>query len=319
MSIFINIVAWEDPTLIKTISSAIENADKADDLIFSFALAYKNIPDLSFLDKNKYHLIMFDPDNRPGVWKARQLANEFYNGETYYLQVDSHTSFKQGWDTYYKYQIEDIRAKEQIEKVLISGLHFGERIIDWRWRIQRVGESIGTPSKNDMFTFIIKGKRNATLWKDIEKNYVTLKSLQGGFIFADGSFAEEVKINRLNFHDEELVLSFTAFMKGWLFFCTSKCFMFHETIDYFVHLKENNLFVNDNNKRYSSTKYIDPESRLFSMNTAVLYNDQSVYKVAGAVKTPKEFWDFIDLSDQYDSLHAEFIELLLFLGNPDSL
>lgn len=318
MSIFINIASWEDPTLIKTIKSAIQNADQPDDLIFSFALAYKNIPDFSFLNKDKYHLVMFDPENRPGVWKARQLANEFYNGENYYLQIDSHTIFNQGWDTYYKNQIEEIKINEKINKVAISGLHFGEAPINWKWSVRKVGR-MNKDSKPVNFAFIIEDDANVSLWKDIEQNYVPIKSVQGGFIFSDGLFAEEIKINRLNFHDEEPMLTFTAFMKGWSIFCVRKCFMFHDTVKYFDHLVANNLFISDNNTRYSSTKYIDHDDRLFSMNNAVIYNDYSVYKVIDPVKTLKEFWIFIELYNEYLDIESDFIELLPIFINLENV
>jgi len=101
-SIFIQIPSYRDFELNKTIASAVNNASGENKLHFgihqcllfdSEIVINTNYPDwvkIDFVDS-------IAPENI-GLQKARYIANEFYNDEDYYFQIDAHMRFVKNWD-----------------------------------------------------------------------------------------------------------------------------------------------------------------------------------------------------------------------------
>ena len=98
MSIFISVASYRDPHLQLTLKSAVENASNPSGLFFGIVNqdVARNEVDYSFLPD--YSLIKIHPRNARGVGLARSKAMSLYNGEDYFLQVDSHTQFVKNWD-----------------------------------------------------------------------------------------------------------------------------------------------------------------------------------------------------------------------------
>ena len=101
MKIFISIASYQDPMLTSTILSAYENADLPQNLIFGICDQSSESIDLdnfSFKDQIKYDLV--DPVISEGPCWARTRVQRMFENEDYYLQIDSHMQFKEGWDSY---------------------------------------------------------------------------------------------------------------------------------------------------------------------------------------------------------------------------
>jgi hypothetical protein len=101
-SIFIQIPSYRDFELNKTIASAVNNASGINNL--SFGVHNCILFDGEIEVKTDYpewvtinSATSIAPQNI-GLQQARYLANEFYNGEDYYLQIDSHMRFVENWD-----------------------------------------------------------------------------------------------------------------------------------------------------------------------------------------------------------------------------
>jgi hypothetical protein len=98
MSIFISIASYRDPELERTIKSALDNAACPEELYFGVVLQEleKFEPDLSWVPR--LNLMKIHPRFARGAGFARAKGMELYNGEDYYLQIDSHTMFEKNWD-----------------------------------------------------------------------------------------------------------------------------------------------------------------------------------------------------------------------------
>ena len=96
-SIFVQIAAYQDYELPRTIIDCIKNSSKENTINFGVHLCYEqdniSVPDLSNIKFEK----SMSPKNM-GVGIGRNIANSFYDGEDYYLQIDSHMRFDPGWD-----------------------------------------------------------------------------------------------------------------------------------------------------------------------------------------------------------------------------
>ena len=103
MSIFVQIPSYRDFELNKTIASAVTNASGLNKL--SFGIHNCILFDGEIEVKKDYpkwvtvnSTTSLAPNNI-GVNISRSIANEFYDGEDYYFQIDSHMRFVKDWDT----------------------------------------------------------------------------------------------------------------------------------------------------------------------------------------------------------------------------
>jgi|SaaInlStandDraft_5_1057022.scaffolds.fasta_scaffold24251_2 [Skp1-protein]-hydroxyproline N-acetylglucosaminyltransferase len=97
--IFVSIASYRDPQLIETVNSLLNNC--SDSSTLSIVICEQNDPTDTFSYNNKLSNIsmlrMPSKLARGPCW-ARYLIQQKWQGEQYYLQIDSHTRFVQDWD-----------------------------------------------------------------------------------------------------------------------------------------------------------------------------------------------------------------------------
>ena len=113
--IFVSIASYRDPQLFETLSSLITMCDHPEKL--SVVICEQNDPSDTFSMKefiaNKCVptiITMNSKDARGPCW-ARYLIQQHWEGEQYYLQIDSHTRFVQSWDTKLRQDIKTLPEK----------------------------------------------------------------------------------------------------------------------------------------------------------------------------------------------------------------
>mgnify|MGYP003385973161 CR=1 FL=1 len=97
--IFVSVASYRDPQLIPTIQNMINMANKPE--ILRIVVCEQNDVNDKFTLPNMSHveIIRMDSHDARGPCYARYLIQQKYGGEQYYLQIDSHTRFVNGWDT----------------------------------------------------------------------------------------------------------------------------------------------------------------------------------------------------------------------------
>lgn len=99
-SIFISIAAFCDPLLEFTIRSALTQASRPEKVFIG--LVEQQVPALRLRIPEPYaqqlRSVQIDPLQARGPCWARAVAMSLYQGERWFLQVDSHTWFEPGWD-----------------------------------------------------------------------------------------------------------------------------------------------------------------------------------------------------------------------------
>lgn len=99
-SIFISIAAFCDPLLEFTIRSALTQASRPEKVFIG--LVEQQVPALRLRIPEPYaqqlRTVQIDPLQARGPCWARAIAMSLYQGERWFLQVDSHTWFEPGWD-----------------------------------------------------------------------------------------------------------------------------------------------------------------------------------------------------------------------------
>ena len=89
--------------MVSTICSAYQNASDKDASRFGVCDQSDKpvkVHELTFAKQIKYEHV--DPVFAKGPCWARHRAQSFYQGEDYFLQIDSHTQFLPDWDSLFE-------------------------------------------------------------------------------------------------------------------------------------------------------------------------------------------------------------------------
>ena len=97
--IFIQIAAYRDPELLKTLRDCIDKAAKPKNLVFSLCWQHDENESLEeFAHDKRFKVIDVDYRKSQGVCWARNLLQKQYDGEEFRLQLDSHHRFVKNWE-----------------------------------------------------------------------------------------------------------------------------------------------------------------------------------------------------------------------------
>ncbi len=99
--ILIEIAAYRDDELPKTVANLLEQAKHPERLRFAIVHQYgPETEDLldQYRDDGRFRVHAMPWHEARGVGVARQLSDRLYDGEDFYLQIDSHMRAEQDWD-----------------------------------------------------------------------------------------------------------------------------------------------------------------------------------------------------------------------------
>jgi hypothetical protein len=247
-TIFISVASYRDPELQSTLADMIDKAEKPERL--HFGIVYQGTdrerPDLSFLPK--YSLISMHPRDARGVGFARSKAMSLYQGETYFLQIDSHMRFVENWD---RLVIKQLKEAQQLtkNKVILSSfpapysIEGKETII----HTKQVGDWAVNPTKQKVI--LRKSREWGAERVDFDDPQRSLPELSNtvlaGFIFTYGEIIDDVPYDPdISFFGEEICFAARAWTKGWDIYSPSKTICYH-----FYHRGGYKKVWNDNNIR----------------------------------------------------------------------
>lgn len=281
--IFINIASFRDPSLPLTIKSALITADNPENLVFALGMQYytDEIPDLSFIESSQLKTIYWDPDNRPGVIGVRHAVSNLMSDEKYFLMSDSHMIFKKSWDTKLKSDLKDLESRSA-NKVIISGC--GSKDDQPHYH---------TNNYSIQSNFSINSKKN----KRVEKHgpYTRDYHMDCSHFFCDSNFIRYVGLDPYsNFIQEELYLSWKAFVSGWDVY-----------VPYGILAEQNphwyfNIVWGGDRESRTYTNKKDLKENEIELMLAMMHN-LGKYSVSNPSRSPRDFWHFVGAGDIYDS------------------
>lgn len=283
MSIFISIASYEDPTLLKTIKSALDNADRPKEIVFGLGLQYEVLPDLSEFNKDQIRTIHYDPKTRPGLIRIRYEISKLLKKEKYFLTIDSHTRFVPGWDTEFKNILKEVQGGTDTRDVIIFALEkYGDEIMTSRFVPEIYDESYQKSKGLPEFVFNpvpVNGRATALT----EVNPIPfMRSTQ---TFMESRYIKTVGLDPFSHKTQETAyLSFKAFISGWDVYQYHKQLLIHDDSEYMKA-----VWDGDRSNRKNGT-YEDRDLTEYELSLAYIYNDYSKYAVKNAKRSPKEFW-----------------------------
>ena len=222
MSIFVSIASFIDPLLEFTLDGLFEKAQNADDIKVGL-VDQSNQDNRSWLRNKPYwkniRYVNIDPIDARGACWARSLIFSLYEGENYFLQIDSHTHFSNNWDSIL---IQEIKKLSHIDRPIITtyppSFDFDENNNPYPIYPPSDAVLVMRPSMDKKLT-----DTSATLLFKLEhargSDFVEGFHVAGGFIFTFGSFVENIPYDPyMYFHGEEQNIALRAYTNGWTIF-----------------------------------------------------------------------------------------------------
>lgn len=228
MKIFVNIVSYRDPLLWDTINSCLDNCSDPGRLHFGIVDQSDSEYDIQkHYARDQITYFHMSPKYSRGPCWARSMAYSFYNGQDYFLQVDSHTVFDKNWDTKLLNTLAECQ-KENIKSILSSYPPEFQFVDDTVVKNSTVGivtifrpkDDAAITEENPSFSF----KGYTVRGTDPVKGF----HIAGGFIFGPAEFISQVPYDpAMYFLGEEQNLAVRAWTSGWDIYQTSDIPVYH--------------------------------------------------------------------------------------------
>lgn len=230
MSIFISIASYSDILLERTIRRALETANRPDELRFGVvdqSILLPNSTPIANICSGQIRYVNIHPKDARGCCWARSIAMSLYSDEDWFMQIDSHTDFDQGWDTYFINYANILDLKNN--PGVISMYPPGFEMVDNVGVLQPCKDAVlfnivvgDSEFKNDLptlpFIGTIKPKNEPLMGFHVA----------GGCIFSTGSFVNKFPYDPwFYFIGEEQSMSVRLYTHGWNIFHTPSPPVYH--------------------------------------------------------------------------------------------
>ena len=234
-SIFVQIPAYRDLELIRTVSDCIAQSSGTLQINFGIHNCFLLNEEVDFdYPTQKWvdirHMNSRAPENI-GLQLSRKIANDFYRGEDYYFQIDSHTRFMKDWDVSLTKTINLYRAMGITKPLITQYPASYEYLEDMTERLSPSRDieninfyptRIGFHENIEQFTTTRIPSQTAM---SVSPWCSYTASISGGFVFAEGDFASITPNPKIAFWGEEPLIAMRSFTNGF-----DLVTPFHETI-----------------------------------------------------------------------------------------
>lgn len=226
-TIFISIASYRDPELLPTLRDCIANAKNPKRL--KFGICWQHDEDESmeeFKNDPRFKIINVPYFESKGTCWARNMIQELYSNETYYLQLDSHHRFIKDWDATLIKMLKSLQKKNHQKPLLTAYLPGFDPKNDPDSRINECWSLEFDRYLPEGPIFIKPHTIND--WQKLKSPFPS-KFLSGHFIFTLGQWAKEVRYDPYYyFHGEEPSLAARSFTHGYDLFHPHKVTIWHE-------------------------------------------------------------------------------------------
>ncbi len=293
-TIFIGIAAYCDPLLKSTILDALRKAKHPERLYFGVVEQNKLEDCLtieSFEVPQQIRYFNIDPIQSRGVCWARALTMSLYQGENWFLQIDSHMLFEQDWDlTFIQYA----------QGCSIKNPHFVISSYPNPFVIEN-GELIPKPITDKVISHVVAGNSEFSNDSLILKfsGIVTPSDtpilgfhIGAGCLFAPGKFVEHFPYDpQLYFHGEEQSLAARLFTRGWDIFHIPRMPIYHlyETVN--APTRQKHWDESHNRTRTHNYALLLKQAEYRLKNILLGQGDLGIYGL-GSVRTMAQYADF---------------------------
>jgi len=222
-SIFISIAAYRDPQLVPTVLNCIEKAGNPERLRFGICWQRdKEEAVLPFREDPRFRILEVSWQESKGACWARAEIMKLWQGEDWFLQLDSHCRFANGWDEMLLRAAADTGSEKPVLSTYPAPFTPGENEILTDGPLQvafRAFTADGIPQL-----------RPQPLPEHHKTRHpLRARFLSAGFLFTCGRFAQDVPYDpELYFMGEEPAMSVRAFTHGYDLFHPTETILWHD-------------------------------------------------------------------------------------------
>jgi len=215
-SIFVQIPAYRDFELPKTIKDCINKSSGNNKIRFGVHNCVAFEDEVIVPERASVSIKTSIAPKNIGLQQSRHIANEFYDGEDYYFQIDSHMRFVKNWDEI---------CVQAVVKYQDMGL---EKPLVTQYPPSYVYDDNGQEQYDENLTFCQTGIWFGENIKQFEETLIPtqtakvlsddcgfIKSVSGGNIFTIGEFAYIEPNPKIAFWGEEPLIAARAFTHGF--------------------------------------------------------------------------------------------------------
>jgi len=305
-TIFIAIAAYCESELVSTIESCLEKAMRPENLRFGICLQYDNNggPEMqenclnSYLVDERFRIIKYDYSQSQGGCWARNLVQEMYQGETYTLQVDSHTQLIEGWDAVLIQMVDNLPSA----KPLITGFPALYTRDDCDQIILSHLQGLNTVATTIAESWSEEG------WIHHPQNLIPenntfprrTRFISGAFVFTLGQWNDEVRQDPEHFYTgEEFALALRSYTQGYDLFDPSQIVLWHRS-----HPAPSRKYWDDNVESATLERHNKAITRLKLLMHGDPEHELGRYGL-GEVRTLDDYRIFSGLDFQSYSVHPD--------------
>jgi hypothetical protein len=221
--IFVSIAAYRDPQLVPTIEDCIAKAHYPERLRFGICWQHSPGEDtLPFFSDDCFRILAVDWRESKGACWARSEVMGLWRGEEWFLQIDSHCRFAEGWDAKLIAEAEQTGSSKPILSTYASPFTPGGDEILAEGPLQMALQGFTDDGIPYMKPIAIPD------WQGLSRP-LRARFLSAGFLFARGGFVEELGYDpELYFLGEETAMTLRAFTHGYDIFHPFETILWHD-------------------------------------------------------------------------------------------
>jgi hypothetical protein len=220
--IFVSIASYRDPQLAPTIRDCLWKARYPRDLVFGICWQHDHGERLSVLGDRQFRVVDVNWRASQGACWARAEIMRLWNGEDYFLQLDSHHRFAKDWDMKLLRHIEEADSPRPIITTYAPPFSSSPPTPLWPVAMQMNFKGF-TPDGIPVFL-----GAPVPNWRTLARP-LRARFVSAGFLFTVSEFVCEVPYDPdLYFIGEEIAITIRAFTRGFDFFHPYEPILWHE-------------------------------------------------------------------------------------------
>jgi hypothetical protein len=298
--IFIQISSYRDPELKPTILDAIGKSSGKHELFFGLHISYLDESEIDVPDIPNIKYVTSKAPKNVGVGIGRYIAHQFYRGQDFYLQCDSHTRFVENWDEVAINSVLNYQS-QGIKKPLLTMYPANY------WYTDETFNDIKTDLLDPEYKTIVSFHQDPESFKKLRipsqtampaNGSIFTRSISAGSLFTVGPFMAPNK--DMAFWGEEIIMAARAYTHGYDLVVPDRQYLYHL---YYNHenaeINRRKIFWHDFPNEFEE---MNIRSRAIVYKTLVEGTIGDGY--LGSERTIDEFGRFAGL----DFIHGEVIE-----------
>jgi len=218
MSIFLSIASYCDPVLGFTLARAVATARWPDELHFGVvdqSPATAPVPNRQTWEPARTSYVRIEPVYARGPCWARAIAMSLYDGEDWFLQIDSHMDFDLHWDQRLAEQADALSAGRRGVVITAYPNAFvfeGDRPVRKPTTDKVLAHVVKTGSVFEADHPVLPFEAHPVEWDEPLPGF----HLAAGCLFAPGRLVQQFPYDPwFYFHGEEQALAARLFTHGW--------------------------------------------------------------------------------------------------------